>query len=304
MFEGVVRAADAGRVEEPENDPVDVGALFDDVARRAGDVRDHGPFFVEQAVEQGAFSDVRRSDDGYGDSLLDGVAERKRAAQGVDPLLDLPHGVAQLGAVGEFDLLFREVEFEFQLRGEVQQFFAQGVERCGITPAHLVGGERVRRPRGRGDDVGHGFGLREVEFARKIGPDGEFARLGHACAGGGQQAQRFGNDVLRTVARDFGGVLARIGTGRPEYRDQHVVERSPVGHDMAVMNRIAPGIGQRRASPENAVADRQRVAAAYADDGERPSCGGGRSCNGIVVADHLTFLRCGAVVRCGVCGRS
>ena len=86
MFEGVVRAADAGRVEEPENDPVDVGALFDDVARRAGDVRDHGPFFVEQAVEQGAFSDVRRSDDGYGDSLLDGVAERKRAAQGVDPL--------------------------------------------------------------------------------------------------------------------------------------------------------------------------------------------------------------------------
>ena len=86
-------------------------------------------------------------------------AERKRAAQGVDPLLDLPHGVAQLGAVGEFDLLFREVEFEFQLRGEVQQFFAQGVERCGITPAHLVGGERVRRPRGRGDDVGHGFGL-------------------------------------------------------------------------------------------------------------------------------------------------
>ena len=28
---------------------------------------------------------------------------------------------------------------------------------------------------------------------------------------------------------------------------------------------------------------------------ESASVGGGRSCNGIVVADHLTFLRCGAV---------
>ena len=147
LFEGVVRAADAGRVEEPENDPVDVGALFDDVARRAGDVRDHGPFFVEQAVEQCALADVRSSRDRYGDPLLDGIPERERIAQGVDMRPDPLHRLPQLRAVGEFDLFLRKVEFQFEERSEFQQLFAQSFQRVGITSPHLVRGERMGRAR-------------------------------------------------------------------------------------------------------------------------------------------------------------
>lgn len=60
-----------------------------------------------------------------------------------DPLHRLP----QLRAVGEFDLFFRKVEFQFEERSEFQQLFAQSFQRVGITSPHLVRGERMGRAR-------------------------------------------------------------------------------------------------------------------------------------------------------------
>ena len=147
LFQPVVRCADTRRVEEPEDDPVDVDPLLDDVARRAGDVGNQDALFVEQAVEQCALADVRSSRDRYGDPLLDGIPERERIAQGVDMRPDPLHRLPQLRAVGEFDLFLRKVEFQFEERSEFQQLFAQSFQRVGITSPHLVRGERMGRAR-------------------------------------------------------------------------------------------------------------------------------------------------------------
>ena len=53
-----------------------------------------------------------------------------------------------------------------------------------LTQSHLMGGLV-----GRGDEVGHGFGLREVHLAVQIGAHGELARAGHSAAVGNEQFQ-------------------------------------------------------------------------------------------------------------------
>ena len=57
---------------------------------------------------------------------------------------DALHRRAQRRTVGELHILLREVEFQFQQRGEVQQFFAQRFELFGVSAAHLRRGQRVR----------------------------------------------------------------------------------------------------------------------------------------------------------------
>ena len=106
-----------------------------------------------------------------------------------------------------------------------------------------------------------------MEVVAAVGADGEFARPGHAGAGGGEQPQDLGNDVLRSVAGDLGGILAGVGAGCTEYRDQHVVQYAAVVHDLPVVYRVSCCCGQRFPAAEDTVADAQRLLPADADDG-------------------------------------
>ena len=304
-FQAVVGRADARRVEEPEKDAADVGPLLDHVARRAGDFRDHRAFLVEQAVQQRRFSYVRGSGDRHGDPLLDGVAQRKRTAQEVDLGSDALHRLAQCRPVGELHVLLRKVQFQFQQRGEVQEFVAQAFQLVGIPAAHLRRGQRMRRARRGGDGVGHGFGLRKIELPGQIGPYGELPGLGHASARGGQQTEDFRYDVGRSVTRDFDRILARVGVRRTEHRGQHVVHDAVAVHNLSVVHRVSVGFGERLPAPEHPVAEGESLPAAHADDCDGPSCGGCGGDDGIVIGNHAVIcLRCGAAVRYGVCGRS
>ena len=144
----------------------------------------------------------------------------------------------------------------------------------------------MRRPRRRGDHVGHGLGLREVEFPGQVGADGEFARLGHASARGGQQPEDFRDDVGGAVARDFDRVFARVGVRGAENGRQHVVDHAVAVGYRAVMHRVAVCLGERPPAPEYPVADGEGFSAADADDGDGPSGGGCRGDDGIVIGVH------------------
>ena len=290
-LEPVVGGAEARGVEKPEHHAIDVGPLLDHVTRRAGDLRHQRPLLAQQAVQERALAHVRRADQRYGDPLLDGVSQRERLPQRVDPAADFLHRVAQEGAVGEFDLLFRKIEFQFEQRGQVEQPFAQCLERLGVAAPHLVRGQRMRRARRGGDQIADGFGLREVQLARQVGAQGELARLGHAGAGGDQETQDFGDDERRAVRRDFDRVLARVGAGGAEDGDQHVVDRLFALDDAAVMDRVARGFGQGRRAAEDAVGDGEGFAAAKADDGQGAARRGGGGGDGIAVADHRPSMR-------------
>lgn len=73
-FDGVGGFAQAGRIEETEQNAVDADAVFDDVARGAVNVADDGFFFAHQGIEQGGFARVGAADDGHGNAVFDGVS--------------------------------------------------------------------------------------------------------------------------------------------------------------------------------------------------------------------------------------
>ena len=220
----------------------------------------------------------------------------------------ISRAMAQFPAVGELHLFLGEVELQFQQGGQVQQPVAQRRESRRIAAAHLVRGQRVGGLRRGGDEVPDGFRLREVQLAGQVGADGELARRCHACPGGDEQPQDFGDDVGGAVAGDLDRIFARIGVRGAEDGGQHVVHRAISVRDTAVVHRISGRFGERRPAPEEGVAECQRPCAADADDGDGAARGGRRGDDGIVVGGHARMSfngpRCGAAVRCGVCGRS
>ena len=255
--------------------------------------RNQCAFFAQQAVQQGRFSDIRSTRDSDRNALLDGVAQGERVAQAVDFRSDLLHRMAQGPAVGKFDILLREVEFQFEQGSQVQQTVAERLESRGVAAAHLVRGQGMCGPRRGGDQITDGLGLRQVEFPGQIGPHGKLSGSGHASAGSSQQPQDLRDDVGGAVAGNFHGIFARIGVRSPEDGGQHVVHdawRFGFGgrriHDRSVMNRVGGGLGQRRTAAEDAVAEREGLRTAHADDGDGTSRSGSWGDDGIVIGEH------------------
>ena len=134
-------------------------------------------------------------------AFFDGVAESERVRQACDFSFDAVHHLPQACTVGELNVFFRKVEFEFEEGGQLQQFVAQRTQCRRISAPHLGRGHGVRSPGIGSDQIGDGFGLREVHPACEEGPNGKFARLRHTSAGAKQECDDFGDDVVRTVTR-------------------------------------------------------------------------------------------------------
>ena len=225
-FEPVVGRADARRVDEAEQYAVDVHRLLDGVARGARDLRDHGAFLAQQAVQQGRFPDIGGSDDRHGHAPFEGIAQREGVAQGLYFGVDPAHRLPQFGPVGELHVLLGEVQLQFEQRHQLHEPAAQRTERRGVAAPHLGRGQRMGGAGGGGDQIGHRFGLREIHLSGEERPCGEFARPGHAGARGEEQPQDFGDDVGGAVAGEFDRILARIGVRCAENRCEHVVDRA------------------------------------------------------------------------------
>ena len=75
---------DARRVDKREREPADVGALGQQIARRAGNRGHDRAIRVEQRVEQARLADVRRADDRDRGAFADKPAARRLRQQRVD----------------------------------------------------------------------------------------------------------------------------------------------------------------------------------------------------------------------------
>lgn len=304
-FQPVVGAAQACGVDEAEEHAVDVQGLLNGVARGAGNVGNHGAFLAQKPVQQRGLAGIGCADDRHAHALLQGIAQREAAAQGVELGADFLHDAVQLRAVGELHVFFREVEFEFEQRGQVQQAVAQCVQRVGESAAHLSRGEGMGCARRRGDQVGDRLGLRKVHLACEKRPGGEFARFGGAGSRGVEQAQNLGHDVGGAVAGEFHRVFARVGAGGAEDSGEHFVHRAVAVCDAAEAYGVCGGVGEARRAPEDAVADGDGLRAADADHGHGAARGGGRCGDGVVRVEHgVIGLRCGFSVPDSACGRS
>ena len=179
----VLSLAQAGRVDQPELYPVDIQYFFDGVAGGAGNLGHDGALLIEQGVEQGAFAGIGPPGDDGGYTGFQGIAQREGLQQGVQISPDCPDQSFQILAIGELDVFFAKIEFEFHQTGEVDQLCAKTRDLVFETATQLAEGYCMGRFTLAGDQVGYGFRLREVQLAVQESPQGKLAGLGQARPG-------------------------------------------------------------------------------------------------------------------------
>ena len=277
--------ADAGGVDEAEGDATEVDGVFDDVAGGAVDVAHDGSLFAYEGVEEGGLAHVGLADDGYGHAVLDGIAYVERMGQAGDDTLDLVSYLREFATVGKLELfVVAEIELQLHERGEVQELVAQHRQFLAEASAQLAQGEAVRGGRGGGDEVGHGFGLAEVHLAIEEGTLGVLARCGKAASAIDEEAQGLLEDIGGAMTRDLYRVFARIGVGRTEEGDEHLVEHGAVSRDEMPEHggaRLALGERGPTDGAEVVGGDADGLGATDADDADGATLSGGNGADGV-----------------------
>jgi len=101
---------------------------------------------------------------------------------------------------------------------------AQGFDLVGKAAAHLLHGHLMGCCGFGRDEVGHGFGLRQVELTVQEGAEGKFPLRSNACALLDEQLDDLLLDELGAVAGNFDGVFAGIRVGRFKKTDEYFVQ--------------------------------------------------------------------------------
>ena len=114
----------------------------------------------------------------------------------------------------EADVFVGEIDLDFEMRANRDDLGANLGDARGKCARELS--ERVRECgiAARGDDIGDGLGLGEIDAAVQKCAAGEFARLGHARARVDGERHDAADDEWTAVALDFGDILAGEA-GRP-----------------------------------------------------------------------------------------
>ena len=125
-FHRIVRFADAGRVDEAEEDAVYVQDFLNSVPSGTGDVRHYGTFFTQKGIQQRALSGVGRPHNGNGNAVLYHIALTERGGQALYMRQGCVQQLFQLLPVGKLHVFLAEVQLQFQQRRHLQELLPKG----------------------------------------------------------------------------------------------------------------------------------------------------------------------------------
>ena len=182
MFDCIVGAADACRIDKANRHALYGNPLFDDIARRARHVGDNGPFRFQKAVEQTRLSGVRRAGDSRHDAVPHHAAAFGLGQHIVQTPLHLPDSAGNIGHFYVFQVFFGIIDGYFQPRDKVGQVEAHVADDPGQAAFKLADGAGQALGALGLNDVHDGFGLSQVETAFDKGPLGKFAGIGQPRA--------------------------------------------------------------------------------------------------------------------------
>ena len=138
MLDAVGGLPQTGRIDEAEEHATHGHQLLNGITCGTGDLADDGPVLIQQGVQQGALTAVRRTYDGHRYALLDGVA----VAEAVDQFGTEVHQPVQQGyqfdALRELHVLLTEVQFQFDQCREVDQLLTELFYPCAEASAQLL----------------------------------------------------------------------------------------------------------------------------------------------------------------------
>ncbi len=241
--------AQAGGVDDVERNAVDLDRLAHAVARGAGNRRDDGQLGASQRVEQRRLAHVRLPGEHHRQSLAQQRTLARLFQHAREVAADAGQLAARVGGFEEIDLFLGEVERGLHQHAQVDDLVDQRVDGLREFAFHRARGG-ARRGLGAGlDEVGHRFGLGEVELVVQEGAPRELAGLGHAQAdlAPGLQAarQQHLHDYRAAVALQlehlFAGVRVRRGEVQREAVVDHAAARIEEGQvgGMARLERLA-----------------------------------------------------------------
>ena len=117
-----------------------------------------------------------------------------------------------------------EIQFKFEQRGEMHQLSAQRSELFTEITAHLAHRHLVTRGSSGGDDVCHGFRLRQVHLTIEKSALRKFARSSGFTTCGKEQLHHALEDVGRTVTRNLGSIFSCVRMGSSKKTHQHFID--------------------------------------------------------------------------------
>ena len=167
----------------------------------------------------------------------------------------------------------------------MEQLVAQGGQFPTESAAHLVHGHAMGGSRGRGDEVGHRFGLAQIHLAVQESTLGVFPRSGGTASLPDKELHHLLENVARTVAGDFRRVFSRVGMRASEKADQHFVDNlSFRTKDVAEGEGIGFAFSQRFTGNglENAVGEGDGFRTRHADGADGSTLGGSDGTDGIL----------------------
>ena len=227
---------------------------------------------AEELVEQARLAGVGPADDRGANAAAEDLA----LVGGAQQFVHEGHAVFEPGeelvaGVGR-DVFLGEINVRFDVGQGFEHFVAQLVDALGELAGELFVGGAQGQLGARVDQIGHGFGLGQVNAPVEEGAAGEFAGLGQARAVGQHGVQHQLRRQDPAVAGDFDHILARERARRAHDGQQGFIHVLSVAHDVAEVNRVR-GRGGRlgrglAGGREAAVGDRQRLRAGNADHGQ------------------------------------
>ena len=122
--------------------------------------------------------------------------------------------------------------------------------------------------RGRGNQIGDRFGLRQVDAAVIKRAHRELAGLGEPGPVGKSQRQDLAGDEHAAMAVDFDDILARVRFGRAEDGNERLVDRLVLVVHKPIRNRMRRLA--RQVDGKYFIRDRDGLVTTQADDGNRP----------------------------------
>ena len=182
-----------------------------------------------------------------------------------------------LAARRQSDVLVGEIDFDFQMGANRDDLRAHFVDARGQCAGELRQRIRKRGIAARGDDVGDGFGLGQIDAAVEKCAAGEFAGLGKARAGGDGDRDDAADNELAAMALDFGDILAGKACRMRHHECERAIDaRAGGGIDDVAQAHRAGGELARVRGAEDGVEDRECARAGEADDrdGAEAGCGG------------------------------
>ena len=229
LLHHVVGVSQACGVDDVHGHAINGNHFAHGVARGACDVGDNRNVVARQSIEQTGFAHIGRAHQHHLHAFTQYRALLRLRHHAIELGADVLQFAFGIGGFEKINVFFGEIERGFYQHAQGNHIVYQGVDVVGKRAFERAQRHASRRLAGGINQIGHAFGLGQIEFVVQKSALGEFAWLGHACAQFQAAAEQHLHHHRAAVALQFNHVFACEAGGRGKIQQQAIVDRAAIG---------------------------------------------------------------------------